>query len=389
MKLDAIAAKFAVFREKVRQIVQRVSAVLKDAFHFERTLSVKNLRRKPARTAVLILISAVLSFSIFGGSLVVLSLRRGLNSYQSRLGADIVVIPNEARSHGTLESILLQGIPGYFYTDISCLDKIRALNGVETATPQFYLTSAHSTCCSMAVQIIGFDPATDFSIQPWIRERYGGDLRDGDLIVGSGIDVPASGELTFYNTTCRVAAQLDRTGTGMDAAVYANLRTVKAIVRCAQELGFHEFDRATPDSAVSAVLVRVSDGYEPEMIANEISRQNRRVQAAPSRSLVSNIAEGLNGVSRVIGFLTGMIWLLSMAILILSFALISNERKREFAVLRIMGASRQMLSRLLLAEAGMVSFAGAALGVTLAVLLLFPSRAILREVLNLPYLTCC
>ena len=42
---------------------------------------------------------------------------------------DIVVVPNQARSHGTLESILLQGIPGYFYMDRSYLDRIRQVDG--------------------------------------------------------------------------------------------------------------------------------------------------------------------------------------------------------------------------------------------------------------------
>ena len=387
MKPDTFAAKFTAVRDTVRQSLKQLRAVLKEAFRFERTMSMKNLRRKPIRTLVLALISAVLSCSVFGGSLLVLSLRRGLYSYEARLGADILVIPNEARSHGTLEGILLQGIPGYFYTDASCLEKIRAMDGVAAAAPQFYLTSSYASCCSMAVQIVGFDPATDFSIQPWMRDHYSGALRDGDLIVGSDVGVSPGGELTFYNTTCRVAARLDRTGTGMDNAVYVNLRTVKAIIRCAQELGFHEFDKANPDNSVSAVLIRVAKGYGAEAVANDVNRQIRRVQAISSRNMVSNIAEGFHGAARAAGFLTALIWLLAAAILVLSFALISNERKREFAVLRIMGASQQMLYRLLLAESALVSLAGSAAGIVLAALLLFPLRGILREMLKLPYLT--
>ena len=82
---------------------------------FEHDLAIKNLRRKPARTVALVLLAAFLSMSIFGGSMIVLSLRNGLRSYEARLGADIVVVPYEAQTKGTLESILLQGIPGYFY----------------------------------------------------------------------------------------------------------------------------------------------------------------------------------------------------------------------------------------------------------------------------------
>jgi len=94
-----------------------------------------------------------------------MSLQNGLTSYEARLGADIIIVPNQARSHGSIESILLQGIPGYFYMDDSILEKARNTEGVEIATPQFYLASASAGCCSVSVQVIGFDPETDFIVQ--------------------------------------------------------------------------------------------------------------------------------------------------------------------------------------------------------------------------------
>ena len=81
---------------------------------FANTLAAKNMRRRPVRTAAMILLAAFLAFSVFAGSLVVASLQNGLKSYEARLGADIIVVPYEARTHGQFESILLQGIPGMF-----------------------------------------------------------------------------------------------------------------------------------------------------------------------------------------------------------------------------------------------------------------------------------
>jgi len=130
---------------------------------FTRKLALKYLQRKPGRTAALILLSAFLALSVFGGSLIVMSLQNGLDSYESRLGADIIIVPKEARSHGSIESILLQGIPGYFYMNDSALEKARNTEGVEIATPQFYLASASAGCCSVSVQIIGFDGVRQFN----------------------------------------------------------------------------------------------------------------------------------------------------------------------------------------------------------------------------------
>ena len=95
----------------------------------------------------------------------------------------------------------------------------------------FYLASASAGCCSIPVQIIGFEPETDFLIQPWISRSYSGTVGDGDVIVGSDISVPLNHQLRFYDTDCNVVAQLDRTGTGLDTAVYANMNTIKQMMK--------------------------------------------------------------------------------------------------------------------------------------------------------------
>ena len=353
---------------------------------FERQLARRNLSRKPVRTAALILLAAFLSFSVFAGSMIVLSLQNGLESYESRLGADIVVVPYEARSHGTLESILLQGIPGYFYMDETYLDKVRAISGVESASPQFYLASASAGCCSVAVQIIGFDPDTDFSIQPWIRESYSRDLGDGDVIVGSGITVPKNRILRFYNQDCRVVASLDQTGTGLDTAVYANMNTIQALMAGSQAEGFDYFGGADPQRTISSIMVKVKDGCSIESVANDINIHVRHVEATQAKTMVSSIAGGLTNVSRIIGGLTAMIWALAIVILILAFVMISHERTREFAILRVMGASQRMLSGLLRWEAAFISLVGAVLGVAVGALVVFPFSSLIRGKLDLPYL---
>jgi len=353
---------------------------------FERELSLKNLKQRPARTAALILLAAFLSLSIFGGSIIVMSLQNGLNSYEARLGADVVVVPGNARSRNTLDGILLQGIPGQFYMDNSILEKVSAREGVEAATPQFYLASVTASCCSTKVQIIGFDPETDFFIQPWIRRSYGGELGDLDLIVGYNVNIPTDGYLTFYNTKCRVVAQLDETGTGLDTAVYANMNTIRTMMNAALDLGYNHFDGINVDRAISAVMVKVADGYSAESVTNDINIHVRKADATQASTMVSSIAGGLSGVSGVIGALTVMLWIMSIAILVIAFVMIANERVKEFAVLRVMGASQKMLGRLLRLESAIISAVGAILGVAIAALVVFPFSSLIHSRLDLPYL---
>ncbi len=353
---------------------------------FANNLAWKNMKRKPGRTIALILLAAFLAFSVFGGSLVVMSLQNGLTSYEARLGADIIVVPNQARSHGSIESILLQGIPGYFYMDDSVLEKARNTEGVEIATPQFYLASASSGCCSVSVQVIGFDPETDFTIKPWIQKNYSGTIGDGDLLVGSAIAVPSNRKLTFYNVECNVAGQLERTGTGLDNAVYANMNTIRQMMESSVLLGFDYFSDVSAEHAISSVMIKVMDGYDIDQVTGDLNIHLRRVEATQAKTMISDIASGLTSVSRVIGGLTVMIWILAIVILIVAFAMIVNERKKEFGVLRVAGASQKMLSRLLLAESGLISLIGALAGAGTAALVILPFLGMIRESLNLPML---
>ncbi|MBQ9437224.1 MAG: FtsX-like permease family protein [Lachnospiraceae bacterium] len=353
---------------------------------FSFMLSIKNLKGKPARTLCLAAIAAFLSLSVFAGSLIVFSLNRGLASFEDRLGADIVAVPYKARTQGEFENILLQGIPGSFYMDAQSYQKILDIPGIEAASPQFYLASATASCCSSSVQIIGFDPETDFTVQPWILKSYGETPGDGDLIVGSGITVPKNRLLTFYGKELRVVSQLDETGTGLDSAVYTNMSTIRSLMESAQTLGFHSFDGLDPEDTVSSVLIKVSPEFQVSDVEDEINLRVRHVKASQALSMVSDIAAGLSGVSRMTSFLAVGIWFLSFVILLVSFAMITHERKKEFAMLRMIGASKGMVSKMLVTEGGIIGAVGALCGIVFGALVIFPFHSLIKDALALPYL---
>ena len=121
-----------------------------------------------------------------------------------------------------MEGILLRGEPAYFYFDRAVEQELKKIEGVESVSSQFYLTSLNQDCCSVPVQFVGFDPETDFSVQPWICESYSREVRDGELIVGNDISADENNRLKFFDEEYTVAAKLEETGTGLDQAVYAN-----------------------------------------------------------------------------------------------------------------------------------------------------------------------
>lgn len=326
--------------------------------------------KKPARSIALLILSAFLAVSAFGGSLAVMSLRNGIDSLESRLGADIIVVPYEAATQGSYESVILQGNPGAFYMSNSVIGEIsEEIEGVEKLSAQYFLVSAKAGCCSVRVQIIGFDPETDFSVTPWIERSYGKELSDGDVIVGAMVEVSTGDDIKLFDQKVNVVGQLERTGTELDTAIYCNVNTVKQLMQAAQVKQLVDYNGSDPDKVISSVLIKVRGDYDIDDVTSDINLHVRGIKAIRAKSMISSVSDSLSGVSSAISVLIAVIWALSLIIMAISFSMINNERKKEFAVLRVLGASRGMLSKIVFKEAIMLTFAGSVCGILLTLLI--------------------
>lgn len=354
--------------------------------NLKNSLPFKNLIKRPARSTALLVLAAFLAFSVCAGTLVISSLRSGLGSLQDRLGADIMVVPYEAATKSDLEDIVLQGNTGYFYMDSKYYDQVAAIDGVGQISAQYFLASTSSGCCSIPVQIIGYDPETDFTISPWIKKSGGNELQDMDVVVGNDLNAFVGDTLTFYNTEVHVAAKLEKTGTALDTAVYTNVNTIKALIQSSLDMNMNSFSNLDPDHVVSCVLVNVADGYNVDEVLNDINLHVRKTEAVKTKNMISGVSSSLQGVSDVVGILIAAIWVLALVIMIIVFAMSANERRKEFAILRVVGASRKKLSRVVMTEGILVSVTGSIIGVVIACIAIVPFSTFIETTLNLPFL---
>ena len=352
------------------------------------SLSFKNIKNRPVRSMALVMLCALLSFSVFCGTLVVRSLSGGLESMKRRLGADIMVVPFEAttKSDIALENVVLLGNMGYFYMERSVADKIMAREGVERASTQCYLSTVSSGCCSLPVQIVGFDPETDFTITPWIREGGGVDLGDGEVIVGHKLNAFPGDTLTFYGVDVKVAAKLAETGTDLDTAIYTGENTIRRLIQASVDLNLNTQKVSDPAKVTSCVLLSVADGYSVDEVLNDINIHVRKVKAYRTSGMMETITSSLENVSRFSGVLAGSVWLFSLVILVIVFSMNVNERKREFAVLRTAGASAKQVARIVTGESVLLSCAGSAIGVLCGLFFVVPFSGLIGEMLDVPFL---
>ncbi len=347
-------------------------------------LSVKNLKRNPFRTAGLIFLVSLFAFTLFGGTVLSKSLENGMNNLSKRMGADILAVPYGYEAD--IQSALLRGEPSTFYFDAGITEKVKGVEGVKDVSPQLYIATLNAGCCAYPLQLIGFEPKTDFIIQPWLTNSLDHLLGDGEIVVGNSINAEAGQKLKFFDRTFLVVARLDKTGMGFDTSVFMNLSTANQVARDSERLKAHPV--AENENLISSVMIKIENGYDVKDVANNILQAYAKesVHVVVTKNMLSDISGNLRGLTAYIYILAGVLWVLAVSVLLVVFSVTLNGRKREFGIFRTLGAPRNKLVKLILCESSLISLFGTVAGIVAAALVVFPFSTYIASLVGLPYL---
>ncbi|MDR1534272.1 MAG: ABC transporter permease [Planctomycetota bacterium] len=347
-------------------------------------LALANLRAKPYRSAGLALVVALSAFVLFGGSLLSGGVKTGLDSLAERLGADLMVVPRGYADR--MQAVLLRGEPSSFYLGADLLERLRSVPGAARLAPQLYLASLDDACCAYPIQIIGYDPETDFVVPPWMTANRKTRPNPDEIVVGSLITSPVGTKSSFFGDLFRVAARLDRTGMGFDTSIFMPIDTARGLLR---KGGRSSPLAEVPEASVSSILVSLEPGTTPLKFMGDARRELGRefqFEFVVARDLVTDLANRLELFSIPLILTTIFVWLGAVGILFLFFSVLANERKRELALFRILGAGRSRVNRMILWEALILSGSGAFLGLAAAAVSVLPFQSLILESAGLPYL---
>ena len=349
-------------------------------------LIIENYLRNPFRSFGLSLLIAMLASSLLVGGLFSFSLSKGLNRLSSRLGADVIVIPQGTEIND--QSVLLQGDSKYAYLPEGSLEFIRGLDGVEIATPQYYLTTLSASCCDQKVSVIGFDPASDFVIQPWIREVLTERLPRGAIVVGSEIRIEEKGTVKFFDREYPVAATLEPIGNRLDQAVFVDVSTLESIREAAQAKGVvFLFRNENPELLTySSILIKLAPNADLERLSREIHTRFDGVQIRSRKDMFSGLEKSARILQIVVWVIVAFFLLVAVAAIVISFSLSTRERRREYALLRIIGFTRKRLKKLVLAESFLVSAVGTYIGLLFTSVAFFTFRIWIGEHVGVPFI---
>jgi putative ABC transport system permease protein len=347
-------------------------------------VALKNLKRKLTRTWLLFAIVAVVSCTLFTATLFLKSINNALKLGTYRLGADILVVPENAETKA--KSALLSGEPTQFLMDKSILDQVKKVEGVKNATPQLFIKPTSFTCCfNVDVFLVAFDPETDFTVKPWLEKHLSRKLGLNEIIAGREIPVIVGDNIPFFGTTFQVAGTMEPTGMDFfDRSAFMSLDAAYKMAEDSKTKAIQPIDIGR--DKISTVLVQVSEDFTPDRIAIRIEHDIPGVKALVSDTVISTVRKQLSGLIHAILIISIILWFIVLLIMAFAFYMIVNERRREIGLLRAMGANRGHIATIILAEASLLSVAGGAAGVVLGFGLLMSFKNLMLHYLKLPYL---
>ncbi len=268
---------------------------------------------------------------------------------------------------------------------ISGFERISKIAGVAKASPQIFVATLFGqACCSGPVQFIAMDPSNDFTVSTWLKENPGVTMEKDDIIVGSKIVGDIGSDLKFFGHTYHILGRLGQTGMGIDMAVFA--RTEDAYVM-ADESADKAVQKVTiPRGMVSAVLVKLEPGRSPSAVADEIRSTVPGTKTITPNGLLGAVTGQLGAVTRLLYGSTFAVTVVSIPLLGFISAMVANERKREIAILRAIGATKAHVMRLMLAESFSISIIGGLVGIGVAAIILMSFQDLIAVSLKIPFI---
>ncbi len=146
-------------------------------------------------------------------------------------------------------------------------------DGIYEVTEQTYISSLAAACCDEKVQIIGFNPDTDFVITPWITSQFDGTLQDGEVVAGASISVSGNNTIKLYGHEFPVAAQLGRPAPAWTIRC-SSICPPSPDVSYSSSVGHAAIPAEYADKAVSAILIKVKDGYDAKQVSLNITKES-------------------------------------------------------------------------------------------------------------------
>jgi putative ABC transport system permease protein len=188
-----------------------------------------------------------------------------------------------------------------------------------------------------------------------------------ELAVGDAI-VPVHGEKDdpmaheHDEARCEVVGVLARTGTPLDRAIYIPLSTFLSLDGHTSIRPGTEAD--AENVTLTAVILDTVSEIKATRLRYDFQSRNDAQVAWPLNEIAS-LLQIVGDVTKLLEIVAQVVMFVAAISILVSLYNTMNERRREIAIMRSLGARRSQIARIVLQEAVMIPLVGAALGVLL------------------------
>jgi len=361
------------------------------------TFIVAGIRNKPGRNLATIFCFAFIAANIFSGQFLIAGAAGGIERGVTRMGADQLVVPSQymvfLRGAGPNNTIaIVRAEPSNYRMKSTIMEKIGNVPGVSAMSPQLYVSTLNLPELSPApVDIYGIDPETDFTIQPWLQKPLDNPLKPGEVIVGHEVAGGVSTRISVGGQTYTIAGRLDPTQSLIDRTIFLRLDDAYALAATKGIVPLSA-PRIGPGD-VNAVLIRDFPGEDRDVVGTRIKRlflyssEYKYVSVIGRHFTLDPVAEDIQAIPALLSLISAFVVIIALPLIALIAAMVAHERQREIGLLKSMGARRNTVFFLVIAESLVLAAIGGILGVgvSLCAFFLMNTRGILNSALQVSF----
>jgi putative ABC transport system permease protein len=341
-----------------------------NAGHYRLTLArmaVADAVRRPWRLGLLAAGIAVAGAATFGALTFQTAIGRSLERSLLRLGADALIVPAEVVAN--LTPAILTAEPSSATLPPETVARIAALPVVERWASQRTLQLPDAGG-HLPIDVVVFDPATDFTVQPWIVESLDRPLACGDVIIGGRRPERVGERLSMQGVDLVVHGRLGLTGVGpfersMFVTGDTGDRLAEAGIVDAAGAALPRHANATP----SGILVRLAVGRGPDDLRFALAKIPGIGVSTGNGSQI-DVRQAVATLARS-SLAMLLVCLLAPAVLVgVAYTGMLAERRRELGLMLSIGLRRVDIVMVVTVEAAVAAVTGGLVGIVIAAALL-------------------
>ncbi len=346
-------------------------------------LAWRNTIRRRSQSMLTVIITALTIFTFVTVFSVFLIMQEGLSLSSERLGADVIVLPDEAKADAY--QTLFTANPANIYMPKYIIEKVSEIEGIEKASPQFFTQTLTGGCCSYGeeIRLVGYDEKTDFILKPYFNKQSFTRLEDDQVILGGKVEAKLGNTVALLGKPFTVVGTLYPTGSGMDGTIYLNIDVARKLAKDVPELQYL-WSYAAPEDLISSILIKTQNGINPSDVAASINQFCVGVQAVATSETIKNVRLQMGTMSKVIFALFLSSLIIAVLSLVGRFNALAKERKKEIGLLRAIGIQKNQVFQLILSEAWIMAFTGGLVGSVMGCICIIPILGILENTFTLP-----